>query len=260
MYLGIPPQKTNAVAWLSSVLQVNAAPGHEAFNVVIGIEDPISEIESDEEIIGLVDEFLDSHEAQPLQTVANTIFPSATYKRYGSPEFYEIYLKKIYPKVKEHQWGRYFERMINYQTKDRVINPLDELIQRLKAGIGGKKRLYHNTYEMGIYDPALDIRIYDPVRDANRSMNRQCLSFLSFKLDREMRLGLTAVYRNHFYIARLLGNMIGLGRLLQFVASESGANIGSLTIVSTHAEVDTFKWTREEVTKLIMACKKACRL
>lgn len=260
MYLAIPPQRTNATAWLSSVLRVNAAPGHEAFNVVIDIADPISEIASDEKIISLVNEFLKAHDAHPLQTVANTIFPSSTYKHYGSPEFYDVYLKKIYPKVKEHQWGRYFERMINYQAKDRVINPLAELIQKLKDGISEEKKLYRNIYELGIYDPALDIRIYDPVRDANRSMNRQCLSFLSFKLDREMRLGLTAVYRNHFYIARLLGNMIGLGRLLEFVATESDTNIGSLTIVSTHAEVDTFKWTREEVTELIMACEKAGRL
>lgn len=65
--------------------------------------------------------------------------------------------------------------------------------------------------------------------------------------------------KTDLFILRLREH-VGLGRLLQFVASESGANIGSLTIVSTHAEVDTFKWTREEVTKLIMACKKACRL
>jgi thymidylate synthase len=116
--------------------------------------------------------------------------------------------------------------------------------------------MFHNTYELGIYDPSLDLRIYDPTRDANRRMNRQCLSFLSFKLDSERRLSLTAVYRNHFYVARLLGNMIGLGRLLEFVTIESGAKIGSLTILSTHAEVDTFKWNRQAIKQLIDVCGK----
>lgn len=258
MYLAIPSKNTNATAWLSAVSKLNAQPGHEAFNVVIDIADPISEVANDVKIISIVNEFLISHDAHPLQTVANTIFPTSTYKHHGAPKFYEVYLKKIYPKVKEHQWGRYFERMINCQAKDRVINPLAELVQKLKEGIDGRKKLFHNAYELGIYDPALDIRIYDPVRDANRSMNRQCLSFLSFKLDRELHIGLTAVYRNHFYVARLLGNMIGLGRLLEFVANETGAMVGPLTIVSTHAEVDTGNWTRGQVTELITSCEKAC--
>jgi hypothetical protein len=43
------------------------------------------------------------------------------------------------------------------------------------------------------------------------------------------------MYRNHFYIEKLLGNLVGLGRL---VARESNANIGALTVVSTHAEID----------------------
>jgi hypothetical protein len=46
------------------------------------------------------------------------------------------------------------------------------------------------------------------------------------------------MYRNHYYVEKLLGNLIGLGRLLQFVADESGIAMGSLTILSTHATVD----------------------
>jgi hypothetical protein len=49
---------------------------------------------------------------------------------------------------------------------------------------------------------------------------------------------LTAVYRNHFYIEKLLGNLIGLGRLMAFVARESNLNVGALTVVSTRAEID----------------------
>ena len=46
------------------------------------------------------------------------------------------------------------------------------------------------------------------------------------------------MYRNHFYIEKLLGNLIGLGRLMAFVARETDLKVGALTVVSTHAEID----------------------
>jgi hypothetical protein len=47
------------------------------------------------------------------------------------------------------------------------------------------------------------------------------------------------MYRNHTYITRCLGNLIGLGRLQHFVASQVGIETGPLTVVSTHAVLDT---------------------
>jgi hypothetical protein len=46
------------------------------------------------------------------------------------------------------------------------------------------------------------------------------------------------MYRNHFYIEKLLGNLIGLGRLMAFVAREADLRVGALTVISTHAEID----------------------
>jgi hypothetical protein len=36
----------------------------------------------------------------------------------------------------------------------------------------------------------------------------------------------------------LLGNLIGLGQLMSFVASEAGLNLGPLTVLSSHAVID----------------------
>lgn len=116
-------------------------------------------------------------------------------------------------------------------------------------------RTYRNAYEMTIYDPA---------RDAGKVSNRQCLSFLSFKLTDDNTLLLTAMYRNHMYVARSLGNFIGLGRLQAFVAAQADATLGSLTCVSTHAEIDAGKkdhdgvvqgWTLSEANALIRQCR-----
>jgi thymidylate synthase len=155
-------------------------------------------------------------------------------------------------------WGRYFERLTAWKkVKDKeviVINPLDELIQFMRTQINSG-RTYRNTYEMTIYDPA---------RDAGKVSNRQCLSFLSFKLTDTKVLLLTVMYRNHAYVARGLGNFLGLGRLQAFVAAQSGAKLGSLTCISTHAEIDASKkthngivqgWTATEANALITKCR-----
>ena len=81
-----------------------------------------------------------------------------------------------------HDWGRYFERMTAWKKvkgKDvTIINPLDDLIRFMRDQIESE-RTYRNAYEMTIYDPA---------RDAGKVSNRQCLSFLSFKLTRNKEL------------------------------------------------------------------------
>src|SRR6266851_3521696 len=107
-------------------------------------------------------------------------------------------------------------------------------------------RCFKNVYEL---------TLYDPIRDAGPVMNRQCLSFLSFKvIDSTPRsLLLTALYRNHYYVERLLGNLIGLGQLMQFVADEVKVAVGGLTIVSTHAEVDSAA-PRGEIAALLRSC------
>jgi hypothetical protein len=86
-----------------------------------------------------------------------------------------------------------------------------------------------------------ELSLFDPVRDVDNSpYGGQCLSFLSFKVvpGVERTLILTALYRNHFYIEKLLGNLIGLGRLIAFVGREAELRVGALTVISTHAAID----------------------
>src|SRR5262249_31728497 len=96
-----------------------------------------------------------------------------------------------------------------------------------------------------------DITIYQPSRDRNRRLGGPCLSYLSFKRHPERGLLLTVMYRNHYYITRLLGNLIGLGRLPAFVASPTGVQWGSLRVVSVHAELDKGEWGIVEARELV---------
>lgn len=256
MYLPIEPKETCAQAWLSTALTLEKLRG-EAHNVIVDIADPLAETGSDAAIIEEVNTFLHRRHANTLIGVANTIFPQSLLDRHGPDLFYAVYLDTVLPRMKKmtRDWGRYFERLTLWQKLDgRAINPLADLIRCMRGQIASN-RTYRNIYEM---------TIYDPTRDAGKVSNRQCLSFLSFKLTQENKLSLTVMYRNHAYIARGLGNFIGLGRLMAFVASQSGASVGSLTCVATHAYIDFGKsrrndtrigWTRGEAFELLARCR-----
>lgn len=249
MYLPIEVRPSCATAWLEAAERVNALPRHEAHNVVIGVANPMGLSKSDIAIIKAVDVYLRKNDKFPIETVANTVFPHALYKQYGAPKFYDVYLKNVYPRIKKKgDWGRYFERMISYPVDKNgsAVQPLQDMIEKMRQH-AVNERCFRNIYEL---------TIYDPVRDARRVMNRQCLSFLSFKLtdDQPRKLLLTALYRNHYYIQRLLGNLIGLGRLMNFVATEVEVEVGDLTIISAHAEVDSPS-SRTEVNSLLEQCR-----
>lgn len=229
MYLGIPTQKSCARAWVAAASAV-IARGDESYNVVIDVQDPWHHDDNDNTVIALVDKFLKAHDENPIITVANTIFPQALYEGYGSPGFYDLYHRDFDKLSDTKRWGRYFERMTRHQKVDgKTYNPLRDLIDKMKRQEDAGVR----------YSSAYELAVYDPLRDGRLLYGGQCLSFISFKLDEEHGLMLTAMYRNHTYITRCLGNLIGLGRLQAFVAKEVGVKQGSLTVISTHAMLET---------------------
>jgi hypothetical protein len=249
MYHTVPLRlnSTCLTTWREAVRIVDAEPGHEAHNVIMSVADPVGGTGLTDPGVKLVDDFLRHHD-KSLQTIANTIFPAALYHRYGAPRFFTEFHEKILPKVRDKEkWsGYYFERMTSWPGTPND-NPLWDLVQRM-ADPGVTSR---NKFELALFDPA---------RDLNRSpYGGQCLSFLSFKTVPcgPDVVNLTAMYRNHYYIEKLLGNLIGLGRLLSFVAKEAGLKVGSLTVLSSHAKIDQINTTaggltrRGDITRLL---------
>lgn len=251
MYLPVPSQPDCFSAWREAVRLVDAAAGHQAHNVIIDIADPMARATLADTSVAEVDAFLVAHDKKAIETVANTIFPAALYHRYGAPLFFDRFRDNVLPKVRRSgAWsGYYFERMMQLpQLGGDPINQLSEIVNRIR----NPNVSALNKFELSVFDPA---------RDVNDSpYGGQCLSFASLKLigkGDQRCIGMTALYRNHFYIEKLLGNLIGLGRLLAFIAKEGGVGIGPLTVVSTHAEIDTKKWTRGELQQLFARCDQA---
>jgi len=100
MYTAIPPQPTNAQAWIAAAAAVQDAGG-EAYNVVIDIANPLVVTGPDEDILTTVDHFLREHHANTLAGVANTIFPQSLLDRHGAEGLYRAYNELVLPRMKQ---------------------------------------------------------------------------------------------------------------------------------------------------------------
>jgi len=226
----------------------------------------------------VINEFLISHDKQELKTVVNTIFPEDLY----SPDLGEEAAARLYENyamsMRVHQrTGRgndqetYFNRLISYPvtvggtdglskqqrellSDDGRFNQLDFYIDRLRRQRERGHR--RSSYELGTtHFLDVDLRIQAPFRDKGIG-SFPCLSHISLTLVDD-HVNLNATYRNQFLVERGFGNYVGLARLTEFIARESGANAGEVQIVATGAdpELDNFKVS--ELRRLIAKCHES---
>jgi hypothetical protein len=251
--------------WLAAARYLDGCPGREALNLVLEIADPLSLKPEDHEIMKRVDQALEPRGLN-LRTVAGTIFPLDMYRRHGR-NYRDKYLAMLKRGKQTGTWGTYAERMIDRpgKTAGERINPLDTLIERLKTSGQPKGKSFASAYELGVADPAEDLAVpdggdvptYNPALDGREWLGFPCLSHVSFKRMKADSAGhalhMTAIYRSHHYCARALGNLLGLAQLLSFVAKESGLQVGSLSCVSSYAELDVSAWGGVGAAKKLLA-------
>lgn len=242
-----PPKPTAVRAWLDAGFALKAAGGSLG-GVMLHVEDPCRVDDDEAEVLKHVDSFLRKHGKYSVATVSNTIFPAALERGDGveglRKRYLDVYGRRM---CRRGDWGRYFHRMIAWKGEKGIVNQLATIIEMLRMSTVEGGRFYENTYEIALFDPARDLR---------KRVNRQCLSLIELKPERCGRLHMMALYRNHFYIQRTLGNLVGLGRLLGFIAREAALSAGSLTIQSTHAELDTGAWGKSDTEQLIDECRQ----
>jgi len=249
--------------WLGAVNELRKQKSGQR-NYLLEIAQPTILTDQDKAVIALVDASLREHRDLSVKTVAGTIFPLGMYRRFGRPAFYAEFTQRMKRAQKEHTWGTYALRMMERRgTKPgTVVNPLEQIVQKLLRASSDEGHAYHNNYELGVAEPADDLGLEEPygcelptfdvARDGSRVANLPCLSHLSFKMTNKDQVDLTAIYRSHYYCERALGNLIGLSQLLQFVATESKLKVGTLSCLSTHAEDDFRSWgSAAEATKLL---------
>jgi thymidylate synthase len=242
-------------AWLQAVNLLQDRNEQLAYNLILDIEQATTMAPHDRAVIAAVDNFLQGHDAQPIMTVAATIFPASYYRHRGRLGVFEDF-PKVYPKIKEaNSWGTYAGRMlIRVDKNGKTFNPLERIIDKLRQQTRRRNAL-RAVYDIGLLDIFADIPLYDPATDTRLTRNQPCLSHLSFKLRHDHSLMLTALYRSHHYIERALGNFIGLSQLLLFVATEAKLTPANLIIHSSYAKIDyDGGWNRRAVRNLLGEC------
>lgn len=166
--------------------------------------------------------------ADDIRDVANTIFPSKLAARY--PDREQLYRRYVYVHDRARcmgrgrgTWGTYFERLVRFPPDN--VNQLERVVQKLRNWT------VRNT-------TGLVFHLSSPAVDAPRTRGSPCWHFGEILWNEGNVLDLVVVYRNHDYFNKVLGNFIGLGRLLNFICSETGKASGSLICHSVHAYHD----------------------
>lgn len=125
--------KTCVEAWVKAANLLAGMSDRCAYNVILDIEDPIKLTDADHRIVQRVDRFLTGHDADPVATVAATIFPASDYRRNGVKGVFEDFPERTYPKLTT-RWGTYAGRMLRHNGKNgKPFNPLEITIEKLRA-------------------------------------------------------------------------------------------------------------------------------
>lgn len=178
---------------------------------------------------------------QSVSDVATTIFPYKYLARgYSRPELYGRYVsvheraKKIH-KERGRRWGTYFDRMIRFGSDD--VNQLERVIHALQTWRNNTKA-------------ALVIHISSADTDRPRPIGGPCLQYLELLCPDKDSVSLLAVYRNHDYFEKVLGNFVGLGQLLKFICEETNRNPRPLVCHSAHAYFQSTKSNLKALARL----------
>lgn len=71
------------------------------------------------------------------------------------------------------------------------------------------------------------------------------------------RISMAATYRHQFLITKAYGNLLGLARLLGFLAQQTGYGVGELMVNATFADAQRADYTKAGVAELITAARAA---
>lgn len=262
--------ETAPAVWLAGVEHLAKCKDALDFDVILNVAEPTKLTTPDAQVYDAVNSFLKSRGAYGVHTVAETLFPLDEYVHGGAKGVFEDYPKRIsaiWAARNEKKWGNYAYRILRQKdAAGKIFNPLEDVVAKIKNH--GK---YIASFELGKGRPFAEeeavyedeLVIYDPAADRKMLYGGPCLSHLSIKVHSGY-IRMNATYRSHYYVRRLLGNLVGLGRLQHFLAHETGLKIGSLTINSTFARLDTGKgsedgggrWGKRDVEALMARCRE----
>ncbi len=206
-------------AWKLAVEKLKSCK-HETYNLVLKITDTnlpdrsIDFSDYDSRNVGGKDR---------VSAVINTIFP---YKKIESnrDEIYSLYSRAhSINRKRKTSWGTYFQRLINSTDQyGQPVNQLEEAIRILNN--------WKNNPKTVIY-----FHLSGRNLDTWRPLGNPCLQYVQILAPNKTSICLTAVYRNHDYHGKALGNLYGLLYLGSFIARHTNRQLVEIVCHSVHA-------------------------
>lgn len=242
-------------AWVRTLALVRKAPHGRRVHVVTTVLAPDLELH---DMRGLLDKVLANAGSQSVDTVAQTIFPSALYSPPAfswhpdlAPEavaeldtaadsLYDTYaeLLPLLKTVHANKSGTYFSRMTTWPGKEAGgTNQLRLRIAGLRReALNGRRT--NNTLDIDVAADGLEtdvrgVQVYAPTDKRTRGF--PCLTHIDLTL-LDGQLHATAVYRHQYLMEKAYGNLVGLGAVLQFLCQQGGCQLGELVVHATLAD------------------------
>lgn len=227
-------------AWARAFLGISACTGREATGLSVYINAPNGELHEEETIRDLLEKSLQQMPRHTLiDTVASTIFPWSMW----NPDLPRTKLIERYRKIygtiqkqdRRNHHGTYFGRFIEYH------NQLEHVLQTRE---GGNHR--RSAYQLSTFDPSKDHGDW-------RQRGFPCLHQVSLVPDTKSdTLGVVAYYPTQTLFEKAYGNYLGLWHLGQFIASEWGLTMTSLTVFAAVAKQTAGKTQANQLAKALV--------
>ena len=174
-----------------------------------------------------------------VNTVANTIFPRSVWRRSRGDRhaFFRIYVENLprYAAIEGlNRKGTYFSRLVAFDTDARTGERVLHRAAALPMDGNQLENVINTLTEDRIRrDSALQASIFDAARDHSAAAYQSfpCMQHVTFLRTTDRRsLVLNAFYATQQIVRKAYGNFLGLCRLGQFVATESGLTFDRLNV------------------------------
>lgn len=248
-----------AAAWAKAFLHMLTRRDREIapFAVSIGAPSGIVLPDShDHPMVRALDRCLAADDAkyQPVEMVAFTLFPERTWKLCGGDRqaFYREAMLNLrtfagWQPAKNHG-GMYFGRLFGFGTDHKTGKSLGYRAGKAMADAGGNQvehviRRLTESVRKGktVARMQLQAATFDPTRDLTTSGQPcfPCLQHLAFNTDiKNGELHMSAFYATQQLYVKAFGNWLGLVRLGNFIAGQSGLGLTRFTCFANVQKMD----------------------
>lgn len=269
-----PPFPSLEQAWLSTLEAAEQTRDGRLLHAVLAITNPEAAIP---EVVAYNDALLVPRGDHSVDTVANTLFPANLYSPpdvdyspdlspgllrqldAAAEDLYAIY-RDMLPDLctfNGNGHGTYFGRLVSWPGKTADgYNQLRERVKQLRSH-RNRRESATNAADLtleGIAEleaaaiEAAGLQVYKS--DDERQMAFPCLVHVDVSVV-DNRLNLMAVYRHWHLVHKAYGNLIGLTRLLHFLAQQTGYEAGELMIHATVANAELGNFSHRVLRKLV---------